>query len=317
MTPAVVGPTEVWIPVAMRNGFSIVVSIAERDAELVPKTLPSWLSLGSTDVVICVDDPASKELLGAIERVVNGDGSVRVVQIPANPAWEFRHAFTRREGFRAAKFDRILTGDIDIVVNRSCLRAVEMVGTDGVGLVSLGKRRGGGTLGEVVRNSSKRFARLVRNRTFFTGLYALYRPYWLDSEDQDRLRGVQHPHKQDPSAAGAIYLGEDVILRNAMMTKHKVVYLPDVGGTDLRISLEDRAPIQAMTALRYFADGKPMGYVLAQSLIYGRGTLMGTYADRLSQERGWPALLIAYLGSVSYGLRTAGAYFLRRASRRA
>jgi hypothetical protein len=300
----------------MPNGFSVVVPIAERDAELVPRTLPSWLSLGSPDVVICVDEPASRELLGAIEGVVGGDGRVRVIRIPANPAWRFRHAFTRREGFRAAEFDRILTGDIDIVVNVSCLRAVEMVGVDGVGLVSLGKRRGGGTLGELVRNSSKRFARLMRNRTFFTGLYALYRPYWLDSEDQDQLRGVQHPHAQDAPTAGAIYLGEDVILRNAMLAKHKVVYLPDVGGTDLRISLEDRAPIQAKTGLRYYADGKPMGYVLAQSLMYGRGTLMGTYADRLSQERGWPALLLAYLGSIRYIVRRAEGYFLRRVSRR-
>jgi hypothetical protein len=295
-----------------RDGFSIVISIAEWDAGLVPKTLPSWLSLGSADVVLCVDAPASEKLLDAIGRVVGKDNGVRVLQIPENPAWRFRHAFTRREGFRAAKFDKVLTGDIDIIVNKSCLRAVELVGNNGVGLVSLSKRRGGGTLGEVARNSSKRLSRLVRKRTFFTGLYAMYRPYWLDSEDEEQLMKIEHPHVQELPQNEAVYLGEDVILRDAMTARHKIIYLPEVGGTDLRISLEDRAPIQARTGTRYYRDGKPMGYVLAQSIMYGRGTLLGTYADLLFREKGGIALFREYAGSIAFGVRGAETYFLRK-----
>lgn len=295
-----------------RDGFSIVISIAEWDVDLVPRTLPSWLSLGSTDVVLCVDAPASERLLGSIGLVVGESKVVRVLQIPENPGWRFRHAFTRREGFRAAKFDRILTGDIDIVVNKNCLRAVELVGGDGVGLVSLSKRRGGGTLGEVARNSSKRLSRLVRKRTFFTGLYAMYRPYWLDSENQAQLMKVEHPHLQELPQDEAIYLGEDIILRDSMIARHKIIYLPEVGGTDLRISLEDRAPIQARTGVRYYQDGKPMGYVLAQSIMYGRGTLLGTYADLLFREKGGAALFSGYVYSIAYWGRMAGTYLLRR-----
>src|SRR3984957_19989837 len=315
MTATGVGRMRTGIVLLERGGFSIVISIAEWDADLVPKTLPSWLSLGSADVVLCVDAPAGKKLLDVISRAVGKHDGVRVLQIPENPAWRFRHAFTRREGFRAAKFDRILTGDIDIVVNKTCLRAVELVGRDGVGLVSLAKRRGGGTLGEVVRNSTKRLFRLMRKRNFFTGLYAMYRPYWIDSEDEEQLMKTEHPHVQGLPQTQAIYLGEDVILRDAMIARHKIIYLPEVGGTDLRISLEDRAQIQAKTGIRYYHDGKPMGYVLAQSIMYGRGTLLGTYADLLFREKGGAALFRGYVGSIAYWGRGAQTYFLRKIKR--
>ncbi|MDA4112485.1 MAG: hypothetical protein OK474_00355 [Thaumarchaeota archaeon] len=205
-----------------------------------------------------------------------------------------------------------MTGDIDIVVNKTCLMAVELVGKDGVGLVSLAKRRGGGTLGEVVRNSSKRLFRLMRKRNFFTGLYVMYRPYWIDSEDEEQLMKTEHPHVQGLPQTQAIYLGEDVILRDAMIARHKIIYLPEVGGTDLRISLEDRAPIQAKTGIRYYHDGKPMGYVLAQSIMYGRGTLLGTYADLLFRDKGGAALFRGYVGSIVYWGRGAQTYFLRK-----
>lgn len=127
------------------------------------------------------------------------------------------------------------------------------------------------------------------------------------------LMKVEHPHLQELSQDEAIYLGEDVILRDSMIARHKIIYLPDVGGTDLRISLEDRAPIQARTGVRYYQDGKPMGYVLAQSIMYGRGTLLGTYADLLFREKGGAALFLGYVGSIAYWGRTAGTYLLRRA----
>lgn len=285
--------------------FSIVITIAERDADLVSRTLPSWLRLGCPDVVLCVDSPASENLLKAIDDASRQDKSVRVIQIADNPSWKFRHAYTRREGFRGARSDRILTGDIDIVVNRNCLKAIELVGENNVGLVSLSKRRGAGTLGEPVRNLSKMAARVVRGRHFFTGLYALYRPFWLDTEDQELLRAMLHPHEKDQAAGDAAYLGEDVFLRDSMSRKHSVLYLQDVGGKDLRVSLEDRAPIQAKLAAGYYREGKPLWYVLAQSILYARGTLLGTYLDLVNANQGAGAIVEGYASALSMPVRLA------------
>lgn len=262
-----------------RADFSVLVDIAEKDVGLVPRVLPSWLALGAADVVLAVDEPASGALRVAIEAASGGNPAVRILEVPEDRSWGFRMALVRRRGLKAARFDRILTGDIDIVVNSQCLKALRIVGEDDVGMACLEKRRGGGTVGEVVRNVSKKVVKVVRRRPFFTGLYALYRPYWLDSEVEEEAMSVPSPY-----AGGQEFLGEDVMMRNAVRRRHKVVYLPVVGGTDVTISFEDRPSIQRKLGARYFTEGVGLAYVLTRSLMYARGTVLGTYL-RLAASR--------------------------------
>lgn len=265
-----------------------MVDIAEKDAPLVPKVLPSWLALGAPDVVLAVDEPVSVELREAIERVAKGDPSVRILEVREDRSWKFRMAYVRRSGLRAAMYDRILTGDIDVVVNSACLKAVQLVGEDNVGMVCLEKRRGGGTLGEAVRNASKKTIKVMKRRPYFTGLYALYRPFWLDSEDPEAARSVPSPYQ-----SGRAYLGEDVMMRDAVRKLHKIVYLPIVGGTDLTISFEDRPLIQRKLGATYFVEGRGLPYVLSRSLMYARGQMLGTFMQLKLRKDGAPAALAA------------------------
>ncbi len=292
--------------------FSIVVPISEGDAYLLPRSLPSWLSLGATDVVLCVDSPVGQKLLEAIRSGSNDDPRVRIIEVPENKEWLFRQALIRRTGFKAAKHDRVLSGDIDIVVNRNCLKAIELVGEGNVGLVSLSKRRGAGTFGELVRNASKKAIKITKRRAFFTGLYALYRPYWLDSEKEEEVRRIPHPHSPGLLKGVAPYVGEDVILRNYMRKKHKVVYLPDVGGKDLRISLEDRPVVQRKLGERFFMEGRSISYVLPRSIMYARGTMLGQFCQLLARERGAWFLIKAFLGSIVNAIRSTWIFSLRR-----
>jgi hypothetical protein len=178
----------------MKEEFAAVVPVSGRDAGLVRETLPRWLSLPASEVIICVDEPADAGLVALISEVAGGDSRVRLVGVPRDSGWMFQQAFVRRSGFRAARFDRILTGDIDILVNEKCLKAVDMVGRDNIGIVSLAKRRGGGTVGELIRNATKKARKTIRRREYFTGLYALYRPFWLDSENQEEVKRIPHPY---------------------------------------------------------------------------------------------------------------------------
>jgi len=282
--------------------FSIVVAIAERDTYLVPKSLPSWLSLGAKDVVLCVDYPVSAQLLGAIRSASGGDSRLRILEVPENKEWLFRQALVRRTGFRAAKYDKVLTGDVDLVVNQKCLKAVEMVGEGNVGLVSLEKRRGGGTLGELIRNLSKKAIKVTKRRPLFTGLYAVFKPYWLDTEKEDEVKMIPHPHSAG-SSRGARYLGEDVILRDYMRRRHKIVYLPDVGGKDLRIALEDRPVVQRKLGEGYFLDGRSLSYVLPRSILYARGTMLGVFCDLILREHGGFFLLREIVLTIVIALR--------------
>lgn len=258
-----------------QGAFSIVVLIAERDRALVPRVLPSWLALGSSDVVLGVDEPASLELREVIESVAKGDPSVRILEVPFDPRWKYRMAEVRRKCFSEARYDRILTGDIDILVNKACLRAVDLVGKDDIGLVSLEKRRGAGTVGEAFRNVTKKALKVTTRRHFFTGLYALYRPYWIDSEDQEVVRKILPPSNNGMVAEGVWYVGEDVILRDAVGAKHKLLYLPVVGGKDITISFEDKPHVQKKLAQKLFEEGRSFSYVLVSSVIYARARCWG------------------------------------------
>jgi hypothetical protein len=274
--------------------FSVVVDVAESDAQLVTRSLPSWLALGSVDVLVCVDSPVSANLRGAIDLAARGDLRLRVVEVPRDPQWLFHQANVRRTGFRAARCDRILTGDVDVIPNRHCLKALNLVGTRNIGIVSLSKRRGGGTIGEFVRNVSKAVVRRTTGRTYFTGLYALYRPYWLDSEVEEEVMRIPHPESPGFEKGKYPYRGEDAILRDYMTRKHSVVYLPEVGGTDLRTALGDRAVGQVKLGVKYALDGRPLDYVLIRSLMYARGKTMGAYAGSMVRSRGTASFVMGY-----------------------
>jgi hypothetical protein len=283
---------------AMATHFSVVVPVSERDSPMIAKTLPGWLTLGAGEVLLCVDWPANTTLRHEIEKASAGDPRVRVIEVRKDPGWPFHQALVRRTGFREAANDVILTGDIDVVPNRLCLKAVSMVGRSNVGLVSLSKRRGGGTLGESIRNITIRAVIATKRSGRFTGLYALYKPFWLDSEVEDEVRRAPHPESPGFAQGRFPYRGEDAVLRDYMVRKHKVLCLPVVGGTDLRVALGDRPVGQVKFGVKYARERRSMDYVLLRSLVYARPKTMGAYAQIIAHEKGGFGVLAAYAASV-------------------
>jgi len=74
----------------------------------------------------------------------------------------------RRTGFLNAKYDRILTGDIDLIINRNVLKAVEKVGN----VLSLYRL--------ITETMLRIFSNVIKRKmgaTSFTGLYAFWKPY--------------------------------------------------------------------------------------------------------------------------------------------
>jgi hypothetical protein len=119
--------------------FSVVVPVSARDMEMVPRTLPVYLKLRAKEILICVDSPLDPELRKAIDSASKGDPRLRVVEVQEDDSWKFRQALVRRSGFRAAANDRILTGDVDVLVNDRVLAAVDLVGQNNVGVANLQK----------------------------------------------------------------------------------------------------------------------------------------------------------------------------------
>lgn len=258
----------------MKSKFSIVIP-ARNEADLVPKTLPSYIALKPSEIILCLDNPAPQVLLESISNTAHFCGAedmVKIIQIPKG-GWGDQQMKARRTGFLKAENNRILTGDIDIVVNRNVYKALRLVSKDDVGLASLTKLRLPHNLVGVYRFFGENFLRLVVHKvsrfgaTSFSGLYAFWKPFWLDAEPIDvakkysmvkrKMRDGQKLQLQD-----FVRSGEDSHMRDCMEKKHKVVYLPDIGATVLTDPIEDKPLIQYTKGV-YFAVEKQRSSLVA------------------------------------------------------
>lgn len=248
--------------------FSIVCPIKD-EVDLIRRTLPSFYSVHPSEVMLCLDKPAPKHVVEVIRKVAkayNTGDITRIVEVERNPEFAFHQAWVRRKGFLEAKHDKILTTDIDLVINKNVLKAVELVGKNDVGLVSLSKFSHPRGLTDYWRLGVVTFLCKILHgmldpvmaTTTFTGLYALWKPYWLDSEPEEEIKKLVNPKQfyrgETPSLEQASAItGEDTFLRDRMKEKHKCVYLRDMGAIDLRKGLENVPYVQYMVG-QYFAS---------------------------------------------------------------
>jgi hypothetical protein len=254
--------------------FSVVLPVSEKDMPLIPKTSSSWFSLSSDDFIMCVDKPISNRLLKIIQKTshaCNVENIVRIVDVEHSSEWSFHQAHVRREGFHEARHDRILTGDIDLIVNTNVYKALNLVGENNVGLASLTKFHRPNTITDYWREGVLFLLRNVVHGALdgfmatstFSGLYAVFKPYWLDSESEGEAKRLVNPkqfyrgEKPDATKASAI-VGEDTFLRDSMIRKHRCIYLKDIGAIDLRTSLENLPSIQYAIGQYFARQGRPL-----------------------------------------------------------
>lgn len=237
--------------------FSIVTPIKDEN-HLIPRTLPSYYEVNPDEVVLCFDKPAPKDTLKVAKKVIeacNAEEITKIIEVERSHEWAFHQANVRRTGFREATYDRILTTDIDLIINSNVLKAVNMVGKENIGLVSCGKFRYPNNLvcfwramGYNVLRKSSVFLKKVQTgglkMSAFTGLYAMYRPYWLDSEDEEGIKRFVNPKQvfrgeTIPEGGVLWHAGEDTYLRDCMVKQHRAITLTDVGAICLTDALED------------------------------------------------------------------------------
>lgn len=218
---------------------------------ILERSLPSFYNVEPDEVIICTDDPSPKIVVDTIKRIAKRYHMTErtiIHPVPHNPEYSYHQAWVRRSGFLIAKNDFLLVTDIDLELNKNILNAINLVGKNNIGMVSLSKFRYPIDVKSFLRAFGYMSLRLsyfiILQRikakksgeglrmTLFTGLYALYRPYWLDSEDEGVKKMVPSAWKQDLSKKvdqDAYMVGEDNYLRDCMEKKHLVVYLTRIG----------------------------------------------------------------------------------------
>jgi len=254
--------------------FSIVVPVKD-EVDLIPTTLPSYYAVNPSEVIICTDKPTPRKVRRVVQKVAVACDALditRIVEVERDPEYKYHQAWVRRTGFRKAKYDRILTVDADLVINKKVLKAVELVGKDNIGLVSCSKKYPYKGIQKIWRMITQKIVNLVYPIRF-TGLYAIWRPYWLDSEDKG-IKRLRSPKKIMDGSFEEVVFGEDVYLHNCLIKKHKSVYLRDVGAVCLTADAQDKPYVQFQSG-RYFASRNyNIFQILAKSILYLRFHVM-------------------------------------------
>jgi len=266
------------------SNFSVVVPI-RNEVKLIEKNLPSYIGLNPRELIICLDKPPCAGVRDKVEEVVKKyhfSEKTRILEID-NSGWNYKMAKVRRIGFINAKCDVLFTGDIDCMVNKNCLKAIEMVGRDNVGIVSVTRFYLPHGLIDVYRLVGwaviKKYVhgirRLIGRKTAsqpFSGTYALYKPYWLDSEPLAKIKAhksvkqlLRRGEKISSSSIGGV--GEDSHLRDYMLTKHKVVCLEDIGAFVTSDPYENLPAMQFSKGVYFSRNGRSLVISIARAVL--------------------------------------------------
>lgn len=266
--------------------WSLVIPIKD-EWKMALRTLPHYYDLQPDQIILCLDDPPNLRVVRAIEKVGAKYHGIMTTIVPVerDPAWGYHQAHVRRVGFGQSRYDIIMTGDIDLLVNKNCLLAPKLLSEnheDGIGLVSVSKFYYPRSLRALwrlfFRHAMRLYGMYFRGRRYlgladFTGLYCFYRPYWRATEDQEKIKNLYSPkdvHLINPEARqnerAFWYCGEDTFLRDCMEKKYNVLYLKEIGGISLRSPIRDKETVQFFTGIYYWHCGTPFRTVLLNGL---------------------------------------------------
>ncbi|MGI0073087.1 MAG: glycosyltransferase [Nitrosotalea sp.] len=245
--------------------FSIVIPV-KSEYQLLRSCLTSCYTVDPDEVIVCLDEPPNEKTLETIHDISNKLGwsdRTKIITVPRNPEYRFHQAWVRREGFRQAKHDRILTVDVDLIINKNVLKALSLVGKDNVGFVSCLTTHSTRGLFGLWRHIAFRIVNKISPS--FTGLYALWRPYWLDSEDES-IKSLENPTN---AIGGLALVGEDAFLHNCMQSKHRCIHLSDYGGKCIRNDCNDLPRVQFEIG-RHYAKKYNIFKVILRSILFAR-----------------------------------------------
>lgn len=238
------------------------------------KTLKACIEIHPDELILCLDEPKDKKLVQTITNILNKfnfSEKTKIITVSKSLDYSFHQAKVRREGFKQAKHDRILTVDADTVVNNNVLKALYMVGKNNVGFVSCSTSH--------VKKGPLNFWRYltfkIANKVSppkFTGLYSIWRPYWLETENE-KIKSLPNART---AKGGFALIGEDAFLHNCMKNKHKCIHLSDFGGYCLQNDCNDLPHVQFETG-RFYSKKFNFFQVLFRSILFLRPQILKGY----------------------------------------
>ena len=181
--------------------FSIVVPFRDtpREREFARASLPSAAALGPDEIVIGVDAPPSEDLEPFLREAAAGGGGgpgggpappCRIVPVPVSEGWAMHPAHVVHECFGRCSTETALLYNIDTRLRPAVLGGRDMVGREGVAVVSYALRfltRGG--LRPALRYLASRARARVRGG-YNSGTFWVHLPYYFEHIDASRYAAV-------------------------------------------------------------------------------------------------------------------------------
>jgi hypothetical protein len=239
--------------------FSIVCPIKD-EVDLIPTTLPSFYSIHPDEVILCLDKPAPKRVVEAIQEIehkLHKENITKIIEVERNPRYRFHQAWVRRQGFRAARNDAVLTLDIDTTIDPRLAECLHLLRGD-VKLVSFAKFSF--TWHALIAYLIHRIYRFKS----FTGLYLFSKAAWLETEDEETVRRIPR--------------SEDTHLHDSLTRRYRDVFVPSVRNVVLRPK-ESRKYRFLMGWSRWRIKRTPIWQVAISTFLYFRPLMMVGYLE--------------------------------------
>lgn len=252
--------------------FSIVCPIKD-EVELIPKTLPSYYNLDPTEVILCVDKPAPQNVVKTIMKVARAFQAVektRIIEVKRNPEYKFHQAYVRRNGFLQAKNDKILTADIDIIIDEKITKYFSLI-NEKIKLISFAKTSFPPNFRYIIAKLIHKVYRLIKRQTYqsFTGLYFFSKEAWIETEDTESLKKIPR--------------GEDTHLHQYLRKNYNTVFIDDVNNICLRP--KETPKYHYLIGVIKFRVRKDSLYkVLLHSILYCRPHVLVGYLEAKKKD---------------------------------
>ena len=169
--------------------FSLVVAIRDtpQERDFVIKSFRAAEALRPAETIIGVDDPASPEFLDMIEDAVSEHTVPRIIRVSHSDEWIMHLAHVIHECYKTAHYQKVLTYNIDTILQKRILSGYGIVGPD-IPLVMYQEKRLSKKPRDVVTGIIYRLHQIIN--TPDSGTFWMHKQAYFDHVDSVEFQNI-------------------------------------------------------------------------------------------------------------------------------
>ena len=169
--------------------FSLVVAIRDtpHEREFTKRSLRASSDLQPAETIIGIDEPASRDFLDIINKSASKHRAPRIIRVDHSDEWNMHLAHVIDECYKATTHQKILTYNIDSILQRRILDGYALVGSQ-TPLIMYQEKRPIKKHRDIMTGIIYRLNQIIT--TPDTGTYWLHKPAYFDCMDSIEFRKI-------------------------------------------------------------------------------------------------------------------------------